>query len=279
MSSAALRIDEAASTDPAVDDLDRLANYICRDRFIPVPPSERNFVGDGDFIAVGVEFLKWFVRAGGLATHERVLDIGCGIGRMALPLTQYLDSGHYEGVDVSAAGIDWCVANISSQYENFRFRHLDLEHPLYNPAGTMLTTEVALPFEPESFDFIFLTSVITHLTSPEVRAYAREIRRVLAPGGRCFVTAFMLNGPSREGLQAGKGVLPFDGNAAEREIYAYPENITAAVAFDEDYLLSMFLEFGLRRTRPPVYGRWSGRVTPGDSFQDINVLQAEASAE
>jgi SAM-dependent methyltransferase len=260
------------------EDLERLASYIRRNRFLPIPPSEKNFVGDGDFVAVGVEFLKWFVRMGELTPQDRVLDIGCGIGRMALPLTQFLDTGTYDGVDVAAEGIDWCTGKIGSHYGNFRFHHLDLAHPLYNPAGVLQTNDVQLPFESGAFDFIFMTSVITHLTAAEVRAYAREIRRLLAPGGRCLATTFMLNGPAREGLQAGRGVLPFDGDATEREIYAYADNPSAAVAFDEDFLLSIFLEFGLRRMRPPVYGRWSGRLTPGDSFQDINVLQVAASA-
>jgi SAM-dependent methyltransferase len=278
MSGAASQALDGEMADSGDEDIERLAGYIRRNRFLPIPPSEKNFVGDGDFIAVGVEFLKWFVRIGELTPQDRVLDIGCGIGRMALPLTQFLDTGTYDGVDVATEGVEWCTANISPHYENFRFHHLDLAHPLYNPSGALQTDDVQLPFESGAFDFIFMTSVVTHLTAAEVRAYAREIRRLLAPGGRCFVTTFMLNGPAREGLQAGRGVLPFDGAALEREIYAYADNPSAAVAFDEDFLLSIFLTFGLRRTRPPVYGRWSGRPTPGDSFQDINVLQVAASA-
>ncbi len=277
MSGAAVRALDSEMSDRDAD-LERLASYIRRNRFLPIPPSEKNFVGDGDFIAVGVEFLKWFVRLGELTPQDRVLDIGSGIGRMALPLTQYLETGTYDGIDVAAEGIDWCAANISPYYGNFHFHHLDLAHPLYNPGGVLQTSAVQLPFEAGAFDFIFMTSVVTHLTAVEVRAYAREINRLLAPGGRCLVTTFMLNGPAREGLQAGRGVLPFDGAASEREIYAYADNPTAAVAFDEDFLLSKFLEFGLRRMRPPVYGRWSGRATPGDSFQDINVLHMAASA-
>ncbi len=261
------------------DDVDRLVGYIQRNRFLPIPPSEKNFVGDGDFLAVGIEFLKWFVHLGELKPQERVLDIGSGIGRMALPLTQYLDVGTYDGVDVSAEGVAWCNEHITSHYENFRFQHLDLVHPLYNPTGIMRTEEVRLPFEDASFGFIFMTSVLTHLMADEVKAYAREIRRVMAPGGRCLVTTFLLNKPARQGLIEGKGILPFDGASDEREIYAYADNPTAAVAFDEDYLLSFFWNADMRRTKPPVYGRWSGRNTPGDSFQDINVLQAIAKPD
>jgi SAM-dependent methyltransferase len=258
---------------PESDAIERLGAMILRNRFIPVPPPELIFVGDGGFIAVGVEFLKWFVQLGQLQPGERVLDLGCGIGRMALPLTQYLESGSYDGVDVVAPGIAWCREKITPTYPNFHFHHLDVAHPIYNPAGALAAPAVRLPFVDGAFDFVFLCSVLTHLTIAEVRAYAREIRRVMAPQARLFVTAFMLNGPAREGLASGRAAVPFPADAAEPELYADPAHPMAAVAVDEDHLLAIFLEHGLRRRRPAVYGRWSGRTTPGASFQDINIFE------
>ena len=41
---------------------------------------------------------------------ERVLDVGCGIGRMARPLAGYLTGdGSYDGFDVNREGIRWCT--------------------------------------------------------------------------------------------------------------------------------------------------------------------------
>ena len=257
--------------------LDWLADQILRNRFIPKPPPEQVFVGDGDFLPIGVEFLKLFVRLGELLPSERVLDIGCGIGRMALPLTQYLEAGRYDGVDIVEPGIAWCTQNIATRYENFRFHRLDLAHPIYNPTGKRATTELRLPFAEGSFDFVFMTSIVPHLHAEEVRAYAREVRRVMAPDARLFMTAFMLNRPAREGLVAGRGAFAFDGTASGPELYADHANPTAAVAYDEDFLLAMFLEHGLKRARAPIYGRWSGRATPGPSFQDINILAIDPS--
>jgi SAM-dependent methyltransferase len=265
--------EEPANEEPAT--LDLLAAQILRNRFLPVPPPESVYVGDGDFLAVGVEFLKWFVELGGLAPHERVLDLGCGIGRMAVPLTQYLEGGSYDGVDIATTGIDWCRATITPRYDNFRFHHLDLAHPLYNPGGTSVATAIRLPFPDGAFDFIAACSVVTHLDTVEVAATAREIRRVMAPGARCLITAFMLNAPAREGLRAGAGALAFDGADPAPVLYADPANATAAIAFEEDHFLGTLLAAGLRRSRPPVYGRWSGRPTPGPSFQDINIFEID----
>jgi SAM-dependent methyltransferase len=271
---------KAAQNEPMTEQsLHWLGEHILRDRFLPSPPPERVFVGDGAFLPIGVEFLKWFVRLGALAPYERVLDVGSGIGRMAIPLTQYLEAGSYDGVDVVDEGVAWCKQNITSRYENFRFHRLDLAHPIYNPNGKQTTTNLRLPFKDATFDFVFMTSVVPHLHTADVRAYAHEIRRVMAPDARFFVTAFMLNGPAREALQAKRGAYPFavEGAAKDRELYADLASPLAAVAFDEDFLLSLFLAVGLRRYQPPIYGRWSGRATPGPSFQDINLLRIDPS--
>ncbi len=62
-----------------------------RDRL--TPPGWRNFVGGGDFKVIGNEFFRYFVEIGGLKPHEKVLEVGCGIGRMAVPLMGYLKKG------------------------------------------------------------------------------------------------------------------------------------------------------------------------------------------
>lgn len=57
---------------PAIDDkqLNWLCDNIISNRFLPVPPQEDVFVGDGDYRAIGAEFLGHFVRMGGLHPTE-----------------------------------------------------------------------------------------------------------------------------------------------------------------------------------------------------------------
>jgi hypothetical protein len=42
------------------------------------PPQRMIFVGDGDFRAIGKEFLLYFKDLGELKPNENVLDVGCG---------------------------------------------------------------------------------------------------------------------------------------------------------------------------------------------------------
>ncbi len=53
-----------------------------------ISPRRLIFVGDGDFKSKGNEFLKYFIEIGGIKKTDHVLDVGCGIGRMAVPLTE-----------------------------------------------------------------------------------------------------------------------------------------------------------------------------------------------
>jgi SAM-dependent methyltransferase len=251
-------------------DIATLSAYLCRNRFMPEPPAELHYVGDGDYRAIGAEFLEHLVRRADLSPSDRVLDIGCGVGRLAVPLTQFLDTGSYEGVDPVPAGIDWCTATITPVYPNVRFRHLDLRHPLYNPAGAIETKTVRLPFEDSSFDLICMISVLTHLERDDILRYACEVSRLLAPGGRCFATAFLMNPPARTALLDGKGRIGFDGNETGPTYLGIKEAPLAAVAFDEDVLLELFFRHRLRRRNPAAYGSWSGRA--GDSFQDICIF-------
>jgi SAM-dependent methyltransferase len=246
---------------------------IRRNKFLPIPEQERNFVGDGDFLAIGCEFLRHFVELGGLKPQHRVLEIGCGIGRMALPLTQFLEApaGRYTGFDVVPAGIEWCRQNIVPAYANFEFLHLDFRNQLYNPQGSLEEGRTSLPFESDSVDFLFMTSVVTHLDPGYTTFYLREAARMLRSTGRLFVTAFVMDDANRAMVAARKARPAFFLEGDGPDYIADRAHPMAAVAFDADWFLGTARMHGLQLLRPIAFGHWSGRVA--ENFQDICIFQ------
>ena len=234
------------------------------------PPIESIFVGFGDFKIIGEEFRQYFIEIGGLRTTDRILDVGCGIGRMAVPLTEYLSKeGSYEGIDIVANGIDWCIEKITPRYPNFRFQLADLFNKEYNPNGKNKSSDYKFPFEGISFDFIFLTSVFTHMLPVDMENYLSEISRVLKQGGKCFITFFLLNQESLSLIEQKKSTMDFKFNYGDYGVERtdVPE---AVVSYDENFVRNLYKKFGFKISEPIHYGSWCGREK-FLSYQDIVV--------
>lgn len=178
-------------------------------------------VGDGDFVAVGAQLVRQLTEHAGLKPSDRVLDIGCGNGRVAEPLAGLLGAGGgaYLGFDISRAGIAACRRRFRGR-PHLRFEHLDVWNGEYNAAGKLTEAQVVFPAADGSVDLAFATSVFTHMRMAGMRRYLAEAARVLAPGGRFAFTAFALS-PGREASEV-FAFRPFD--ATSRVIDArYPE--------------------------------------------------------
>lgn len=242
-----------------------------------VPPRRKMFIGDGDFRAVGNEFFRYFLEFGELKPDHRVLDVGCGIGRMAVPLTRYLsERGEYEGFDVVGKGIDWCRKNISRRFPNFSFRRADVFNRQYHRKGTRKACEYRFPYRDGNFDFVFLTSVFTHMLPADMENYLSEISRVLKSGGKCLITFFLMNPESSELIREGRSHLDFV-HPGRGFMTVDPETPEHAVAFEESRIRGLFEKNRLDLLDPVRYGSWCGR-TEFLSFQDIVLAARRADS-
>lgn len=256
---------------PAIPDaqIDWLMQSVLKNRFLPSPDPNSVFVGDGDYRAVGAEFLGHFIRKGGLRRDARVLDIGSGIGRMAVPLTQYLDPARarYSGIDPVAGGVNWCRQNITSRYPNFEFRHIDIAHDLYNPKGAVNGLTLTLPFADKGFDFIIMTSVVTHLPSDEVKTYLDQVSRVLAPGGKLFMTAFVVDDVAARDRHCKRDKrLAFERHGSGPCWFVPELPPLAAVGFENGFL-DRALAGAKLTLETKSFGHWRG--IEADHYQDI----------
>lgn len=245
-----------------------------RNRYL-VPPRWRNFAGDGDFEKIGDEFLDYFIHLGGLEPSHHVLEVGCGIGRMARPLTRYL-TGRYEGFDIVPDGIRWCEENITARHPNFHFTLADVCNREYNPGGRQRAAEYRFPYSEGQFDFAFLTSVFTHLPFAETDHYLRELARVLTPGGRCLATFFLINDKSRALLSRGASSIDFRYRL-DRAWTSNPRVPETAIAYEEAVLRQSAEARGFE-LRSTHYGSWCGRE-PYLSYQDVVVLEKNFSRQ
>jgi SAM-dependent methyltransferase len=212
------------------------------------------------------------VDAGGLRPDERVLDLGCGSGRVAAHLTRYLDpaSGSYEGFDVTPKAIDWAQKQITSRHPNFRFQLVEVRNEEYSPKATGDASTYRFPYADGEFDLAFATSLYTHMLPFQVANYLRETARVLRPGGRALATFFLLN-PEVEELIADGVTLPsaaggrrielggdLDDGHGGRYRTPNPDRPEALVVMHENDVRKLHEQAGLR-VAEVRYGNWCGR--------------------
>lgn len=226
------------------------------------PPPEMNFVGAGDFIGIGNTFLKQFKKLGGLKPHHHVLDVGSGIGRMAIPLTSFLDAqGSYDGFDIREDGVTWCQEKITPRYPNFKFKLATLGNSHYLPEATGEAGKFHFPYPSRTFDLVVLTSVFTHVDAEVVCNYLEEINRVLKRGGRMFATFFLFAHGAPERPDRPAAQVHFPHQFGHYRLMSL-ENPAHAIAFDESWVTAQCERRGLQVRWPIHHG-----------FQDVLVAE------
>ena len=104
-----------------------------------------------------------------LAPGTRVLDVGCGTGTLAVAAKRRQPDAEVVGVDADRDVLDRAARKAESAGVSIRFDR--------SPAQD-------LPYPDDSFDVALSTLLFHHLDSESKAAAARELARVLRPGGR-----------------------------------------------------------------------------------------------
>src|SRR4029453_3824073 len=122
-----------------------------------------------------------------LQSGESGLDVGCGTGTLAIAAKQRV------GPTGTVYGIDASPEMIARARKKARKAGVDI---LFKNRGVE-----TLPFPDESFDAVLSTLMLHHLPREAREQCAREMRRVLKPGGRVLAIDFATSG-EKKGLLA-----------------------------------------------------------------------------
>jgi SAM-dependent methyltransferase len=230
----------------------------------PVPPSETWISGKygrtaDEYLASGKrdvqDMLDILERAGvALTSSGNILEFGCGDGRMIRWLEHLAGDREVWGTDIDAGRILWCKQNLGRPF-----------HFITN------TAVPHLPFEDRHFGFVFAGSVFTHIDDL-ADSWIAELRRILRPGGRLFMTVHLendiaaLEGPHRESeLARGlRGYPEYERfSRSDFDMFTIGRSSHSFVFYDRDYL---------RRSVEPLFRVLS--VTEGVRlYQDALLLE------
>ncbi|WP_156678798.1 class I SAM-dependent methyltransferase [Sphingomonas profundi] len=187
---------------------------------LPLPPEDLRFnvAGTRDpvlFDTLGALSVQNFAMAlagigRSLPQFARILEWGCGCGRILRHLPFHPHAQELHGCDIDPKGIAWLRDNLP---------YLHVQHTPGLPP---------LPYADGHFDLIINHSVLSHLDEAYQDAWLAELGRVLAPGGVLMLT---VHGPFA--FDHWTSVLPKDDAALQRVVTGARE----ALAKDGFYFL------------------------------------------
>lgn len=123
----------------------------------------------GEFDTFGV-LLREALIYHGLKKKDYLIDVGCGSGRLAKPLLEYLE-GKYLGIDVVPELLAYARKLVPRQDWQFQ-----------------IASGLKIPENDKEADMVCFFSVLTHLLHEESFVYLREAKRVLKPGGKIVLS-------------------------------------------------------------------------------------------
>jgi SAM-dependent methyltransferase len=165
---------------------------------IKLPPQSMRLMGskfysDDFYLKSSLAEGDRFVNKLHVNERTEILEIGCASGRSVIGLIERTGRvKRYLGLDANKRNVLWCNKHIASKYDFCSFQYIDMYHILFNPNGKIkVDDDYRIPLEDNSFDIVYLQSVLPNSIDTEVRIFAREYFRLLKPGGTLFLTSFI----------------------------------------------------------------------------------------
>ena len=205
---------------------------------------------------IGNAFCKLLIEHANLSSKSKILDVGCGTGRLANPIIQMLGDGQYFGFDNNAKYIDYCKNRWAKHSD--QFIHADIQHDEYNPTGAVNLMDYKFEYPDCFFDVAASIAVFNHFETKWVFRYIAEMTRVLKPKGILFATFLILNNLSMQNLEASSSK-DFDFEYKSPDSWHKLKNRRLVnVAIPESGLRQQCIKCKLMIKEPIRYGEWCG---------------------
>lgn len=178
---------------------------------------------------------------------ESILDFGCGVGRIIRHWSKSL--GPIYGTDYNPDLVEWCQNNL--KFCNFNLN----------------TLSGKLPYDSETFDFIYSFSVFTHLKEPLQLHWINELSRVLKPGGYIYITThgeYFVSGlrlPEQEQFHSGQLVVRDGEESGSNTCVAFHPASYVRDTLARNLIVMDFIQCGAK----------------GDSMHDAHLLRKPLS--
>lgn len=202
----------------------------------------------------GRTLARWCRDRLGLEPGGRILDVGCGWGRLAFALRDEMGPGvEYEGFDPHTKHVQFAQKSLGMAHPRFGVHIADIANEIYNPGGSLVPIRFRFPYSDDRFDAVVAHALFRYLQPEAFEHYVAEIARVLRPGGRFLASFYLLNEDSTKRLPSLKEPLCF----------AFPAgNVTGTrphreglLAYREDYVREVLARNRLEPGRID-YGHW-----------------------
>ena len=209
-----------------------------RGHVLPPPQMRRRMCGseyasNDFFLDSGSAEAKRLISRLAYTRNSNVVEIGSGLGRLAIGLLREAGAVEYWGFDANKPWIAWCRKHIERSRPSFRFIHVDVENDLYNPHGATAGDDFRFPLPDGHADIVYMWGVFTNMRLNDARIYVSEISRLLRDGGRAFLTAFVEPNVQPESINPA-GYVDYECTAPLHD-----------VRYAQDALFSMFAEHAL----------------------------------
>ena len=244
--------------------------------------SEMNdWVGGSDPETVGNACRSILSRYITIDANSRLLDFGCGIGRVLLSVLQHTPAvGKITGFDIMPQVIRFCDTHIASAFPQTSFELIQGSNDHYDQFVSAGGAAIAkgpsnlLADYGSSFTGAYAFSVFTHVEMADFRSLLVLVVSILQPGGEFLFTSFLLTPYSRQAIEQRTGLFPFGETAFEADGRVFIGNVPdrlGFIAFDMALVEQMVFDAGLVITHVE-HGAWTGSgFSP--SLQDVIVCR------